>query len=153
MRRIANAAGLLGACLVASTCLAQERIVPPPANSPLETTVKADGVDLGKPLAEPELQVLPIDLATALQLSGSRPIDVQLAQEGVRGASASLLQAQALWLPSITIGGDYYRHDGDIQDGLCWMLVRRIAGVHHGRSAVQQLGSVQLGAGADNDAI
>jgi outer membrane protein TolC len=116
MRRTASTAGFLGACLIASAGLAQERLVPPPANETPESAVKADGVDLGKPLAEPELQVLPIDLATALQLSGSRPIDVQLAQEGVRGATASLLQARALWLPSITIGGDYYRHDGDIQD-------------------------------------
>ncbi len=90
--------------------------MPPPPSATAESAAKADGVDLGKPLAEPELQVLPIDLATALQLSGSRPIDVQLAQEGVRGASASLLQARALWLPTITIGGDYYRHDGDLQD-------------------------------------
>jgi outer membrane protein TolC len=116
MRRIANAAGFLGACLFASACLAQERLVPPPPSATPESGVKADGVDLGKPLPEPELQVLPIDLATALQLSGSRPIDVQLARVGVRGATASLLQAHALWLPTITIGGDYYRHDGDIQD-------------------------------------
>ena len=60
--------------------------------------------------------MLRLDLPTALELSGSRPIDVQLAQERVRGAGAVLLQANALWLPSITIGGDYYRHDGAIQD-------------------------------------
>jgi len=39
-----------------------------------------------------------------------------LAQEGVRGAVSVLDQAKALWLPTITIGGGYYRHDGDIQD-------------------------------------
>ncbi len=37
-------------------------------------------------------------------------------RRGCAGAVASLAQANALWLPTITIGGDYYRHDGDIQD-------------------------------------
>jgi outer membrane protein TolC len=73
-------------------------------------------VQLQNPAPEPELHVLPINLATALQLAGSRPIDVQLAQERVRGAVSVLDQAKALWLPTVTFGGDYYRHDGEIQD-------------------------------------
>jgi outer membrane protein TolC len=103
---------LAGACLWAAPGLAQTQT----AAAPQTDQFQADGVQFAKPAGEPELRVLPIDLATALQFSGSRPIDVQLAHERVRGAGAALLQANALWLPSITIGGDYFRHDGDIQD-------------------------------------
>jgi outer membrane protein TolC len=116
MQRIGNAACFLGVWLLTSACFAQQPPVPAASVPTFESAPRADGVQFEKPPSEPELQVLPINLATALQLSGSRPIDVQLAQEGVRGAVASLDQAKALWLPTITIGGDYYRHDGDIQD-------------------------------------
>jgi outer membrane protein TolC len=116
MRRIEIAAALVGACLLASACFGQQVLAPRSGNAPSESGFRADGVPLAKPAGEPELAPLPIDLATALQLAGTRPIDVQLAREEVRGAVAALAQAHALWLPSVTIGGDYYRHDGDIQD-------------------------------------
>ena len=116
LRRFGQTAALVGASLWASTTVAQQppASVPPPTRPANE--FRADGVRLETPQGEPELRIVPIDLPGALQLSGSRPIDVQLAHERVRGAGAALLQANALWLPSITIGGDYYRHDGDIQD-------------------------------------
>jgi len=71
---------------------------------------------LESPNPEPCVQVLPINLPTALHLVGSRPIDVQLASERIRGALAGLDLAKAAWLPTVTIGGDYNRHDGPIQD-------------------------------------
>jgi outer membrane protein TolC len=114
--RFGQTAGLVGASLWASAAFAQQ---PPPFIPPAAAPAsefRADGVRLAKPEGEAELRILPIDLPTALELSGSRPIDVQLAHERVREARAVKLGANALWLPSITIGGDYYRHDGDIQD-------------------------------------
>ncbi len=81
-----------------------------------ETSADADGIHLETPPTEPDLQVLPINLSSALQLSSAAPIDVQLAAERVRAATALLEQANAVWLPTITIGGDYNRHDGPIQD-------------------------------------
>src|SRR5579872_7206048 len=120
LRRLGQTAAFVGASLWASTLAAEQPPPPAPAAAPAAVQpgneFRADGVPLSKPEGEPELRILPIDLATALQYSGSRPIDVQLAHERVRGAGAALLQANALWLPSITIGGDYFRHDGDIQD-------------------------------------
>jgi outer membrane protein TolC len=116
LRQLGQTAALVGAILWHAPARAQQ---PPTLVRQTSQTVgefRADGVRFAKPEGEPELRVLPIDLATALQLSGSRPIDVQLAHERVRGARAVELGANALWLPSITIGGDYYRHDGDIQD-------------------------------------
>jgi len=116
LRRFGQTAALVGAGLWVSPTLGQQPSgsVPPPTRPANE--FRADGVRLETPQGEPELRIVPIDLPGALQLSGSRPIDVQLAHERVRGAGAALLQANALWLPSITIGGDYYRHDGAIQD-------------------------------------
>jgi outer membrane protein TolC len=64
--------------------------------------------DQGKPL--------PINLPTALALSGANPIDVQLAGERLQAAAAALDRANVLWLPSISLGVDYFRHDGQIQD-------------------------------------
>lgn len=58
---------------------------------------------------------LPINLATALQLAGARPIDVAMAVERVRAAEAQWEQAHFLWLPTIYWGVDYSRHDGQIQ--------------------------------------
>jgi outer membrane protein TolC len=59
---------------------------------------------------------LPINLPTALQLAGVRPLDVALASERIRLAVAQLERAQVLWLPTILLGAEYYRHDGQIQD-------------------------------------
>jgi outer membrane protein TolC len=68
----------------------------------------------------PSVQVddrpLPINLPSALQLANVRAVDVAVATERIRVASALLDQAQVLWLPSITVGADYYHHDGPIQD-------------------------------------
>jgi outer membrane protein TolC len=59
---------------------------------------------------------LPINLPTALSLAGVRPLDIALASERVRVAAAQLQRANALWLPTIYLGVDYYRHDGQLQD-------------------------------------
>ena len=59
---------------------------------------------------------LPIDLPTALALTNARPIDVITAAERVKVAAAQLEQARALWLPSVTVGFDYNRHDGKLQN-------------------------------------
>jgi outer membrane protein TolC len=76
---------------------------PPPTPIPLPAPAAGD-----KPLL--------INLPTALYLSGVRPIDVALTSERVRLAAAELERAKALWLPTIYVGVDYFRHDGQIQD-------------------------------------
>src|SRR5262245_27264506 len=59
---------------------------------------------------------LPINLPTALRLAHASPLDVALAAERVRLATAALQRARVLWLPSLQVGVDYFRHDGQIQD-------------------------------------
>jgi outer membrane protein TolC len=68
------------------------------------------------PATAPEERPLPINLPTALQLANVRAVDVAAAAERIQAAAAALEQAQVLWLPTITVGGDYYRHDGRNQD-------------------------------------
>src|SRR5262249_21775739 len=42
--------------------------------------------------------------------------DISLASERIRLAAAQLDRAQVLWLPTVYVGADYFRHDGQIQD-------------------------------------
>jgi outer membrane protein TolC len=72
---------------------------------PLSTPAPADG---DKPFS--------INLPTALQLAGVRPIDIDLASERIRLAAAQLDRADVLWLPTIYLGVEYSRHDGQIQE-------------------------------------
>ena len=57
----------------------------------------------------------PIDLASALKLAGVRDLDVAIARERVIIALAELDQAKALWLPSLFLGPQWNRHDGQAQ--------------------------------------
>jgi outer membrane protein TolC len=59
---------------------------------------------------------LPINLPAALRLAGVRPLDVAVASQRIELAAAQLRQAQASWLPTVYLGTDYFRHDGQIQD-------------------------------------
>jgi outer membrane protein TolC len=76
------------------------------------------GVAQGQEVAPPPAgeKALPINLAAALQLANARSLDVALAQERVQLAAALYERAHVLWLPTIQFGGDYFRHDGRIQD-------------------------------------
>jgi outer membrane protein TolC len=57
-------------------------------------------------------QVMPINLPTALQLADARPIIIAAAQASLQIAVAEWKRTQVLWLPNLTIGGTWYRHDG-----------------------------------------
>jgi outer membrane protein TolC len=59
---------------------------------------------------------LPINLPTALKLANAQAVDVVAAAERERIAAAVLYQARVEWLPTVTLGGDYNRHDGAIQN-------------------------------------
>jgi outer membrane protein TolC len=86
----------------------------PPAPLPIPG---AAGV--GLPVGGMDAQVpvgLSINLATALQLAGVRPLDIEAALVQIQQALAEQLQARALWIPSINGGVDYFRHDGVAQN-------------------------------------
>src|SRR5262249_1487064 len=67
------------------------------------------------PLADAR-RPLPINLATAMQLAGTQPIDVQVASRQVGIAAAQYDRARYVWLPSVLGGIDYFRHDGIAQN-------------------------------------
>jgi outer membrane protein TolC len=63
-------------------------------------------------MSVPTPKGLPVNLATALQLAGVRPLDIAAATAQVQQAVALHLQAKVLWIPSLNAGVDYFRHDG-----------------------------------------
>ncbi len=68
------------------------------------------------PMAVPDEKPLPINLPTALRLAGANPLDISLAGERLQAADAQLKRANVMWLPTVQMGIDYFRHDGRIQD-------------------------------------
>lgn len=68
------------------------------------------------PATVPDAKPYPINLPTALQLAGVNPLDIIVATERLRVATAQLDRARVLWLPNLNVGANYFRHDGRIQD-------------------------------------
>jgi outer membrane protein TolC len=89
----------------------QEFVAPP-----LRVQVAPETPPAAAPAVAPGDRPLPINLPTALQLANVRPIDVAVASQRIQAAAAELEQARVLWLPTVYLGTDYFRHDGQIQD-------------------------------------
>lgn len=107
------------------------------ADSPLPSSAQTEAfrVRLGAPVAQPPENLnppkpiplplpgvpaadrpLPINLPTALRLAQVEPLDIAIAAQRLEIAAAQLQRANRLWLPTLLIGGDYFRHDGQLQD-------------------------------------
>jgi outer membrane protein TolC len=86
-----------------------------PSGLPLRISSGPAPVPVMTPVPDAVDKPLPINLPTALQLANVRPIDIAVASARIRIAAAQLDRARATWLPTILVGGDYYRHDGQIQ--------------------------------------
>lgn len=69
---------------------------------------------VGTPLV-PGQVIQPIDLPGALRLAGAQDLDIAIARERVSQALGELQQARVLWLPSLYIGPNWIRHDGQLQ--------------------------------------
>ena len=92
-------------------CTMAAALAPPTPMVPADTPKLPDA-----PASQPDDRPMPINLPTALQLANVRAVDIAAAAERIRVAAAVLEGAQVLWLPTVTIGGDYNRHDGRNQD-------------------------------------
>jgi outer membrane protein TolC len=86
-----------------------------PAPPPESASSERDGLS-AVPLLPPDAKPFPINLPTALKLADGSALDIALASERVQVAAGQLAAANALWLPSLYIGSDYFRHDGQLQD-------------------------------------
>lgn len=74
--------------------------------------------DEPKPTPAP-LQTIPtqpVQFVELLRLAQVAPLDIQRAAEQVRLAEAQFRRTQVQWYPTVFLGADYYRHDGQIQD-------------------------------------
>jgi outer membrane protein TolC len=91
----------------------QEPINYPPR---VHSSSEAPPVAVSPPASASGDKPLAINLPTALRLAGMRPIDIGLASERIKLACAELERAQVLWLPTINLGAEYSRHDGQIQE-------------------------------------
>jgi outer membrane protein TolC len=91
--------------------------LPPPANAAVPEPVA------GVPMAGPagtavpgfDLEVSPIDLASALRLAGVENPQIQIAQQRVVAALAARQLAAAQILPTINVGGNFDAHSGNLQ--------------------------------------
>lgn len=79
----------------------------------LQATASGDLAAVGQLV--PDQEIHPIDLAAALKLAGARDLDVAIARSRVAAAAADVRHARALWLPSMFIGPNWIRHDGQAQ--------------------------------------
>ena len=84
-----------------------------PIPNPTPSPARPDD-NLGMPLV-PDQPIQPIDLAGALRLAGANDLDIAIARERVAQSVAELQQARVLWLPSLYIGPNWIRHDGQAQ--------------------------------------
>ncbi len=82
-----------------------------PANQP-QTASDLQTAELKPAPLEASDFGFPINLATALRLSDARPLVVATAQASVWVAEAQLTRAKVIWVPTMTFGADYIRHDG-----------------------------------------
>jgi outer membrane protein TolC len=97
---------------------------PPPIPRPAVTAAKivpnktapTSPVAAADSKGDPDEEVMPIDLATALRLASVGNPTINRARESVAAAYARLDQAQVLWLPDLRAGPAYQRHDGQIQN-------------------------------------
>lgn len=87
--------------------------VPVPAVAPPAPATDSDD-QLGSPLV-PGQTIQPIDLPDALRLAGARDLDIAIARERVLQSIAELQQARVQWLPSLYLGPNWIRHDGQVQ--------------------------------------
>ena len=83
------------------------QFVPPDENA---ATAAASVAPAGQP------PVVPLDLSSALAMTGGRNPQIAFAQARIRESLAQLQAAEVLWLPTIRAGANFNKHEGKIQD-------------------------------------
>ena len=107
------AVALLGFALLSGLSLAQTPIPQTPVvRDAVPTLPQLTAFPDAAPATMLGANILPINLATAMQLAGGNPIDVQIAMRQVELSAKQYDRAKLLWLPNIMVGTDYFRHDG-----------------------------------------
>jgi outer membrane protein TolC len=110
----ATTSGVLIALTVASLFAAARPVQAQATLGPPQMVTPAPPVAWSPPPVR--ATTLPINLPTALKLVNARALDVAIASQRIQQASAQFDQAKYAWLPTITMGADYMRHDGRFQE-------------------------------------
>jgi outer membrane protein TolC len=97
-----------------------DKKTPAPKDEDLPSPQRVDNdskwATLPSPALEAGEEALPINLPAALQLADVRSLDINIAVQQLRIASADLIAANVLWLPTLAIGGDWQYHSGPTQN-------------------------------------
>jgi outer membrane protein TolC len=118
-RRLAGCLLFSGASVTA--CLGQEQPAPQARPAP-QAAAAPEGADpaathfSAADIFSPGVEVMPIDLPTALRIADAGNPTIGLARTRVEEAYQVLRQAQLLWIPNLDAGPGYLRHDGEIQN-------------------------------------
>ena len=102
---------LMAGLLASAIAFSEDRFTPPPPPSSADNHKDQIQVDI-VPQSESESV---IDLGTALRLAETQNPRMALAREIVHEAMAQHQEARALWLPTLTAGGNYHLHTGVLQ--------------------------------------
>lgn len=97
-----------------------DKVLPPAGPLPMHPP-RQSSVNLPSPVLESTDLPLPINLAAAMRLADARPLVVAAAQASAWQAEAQLAYAKVLWIPTLNLGVDYYRHEGlgpDLNHGI-----------------------------------
>jgi outer membrane protein TolC len=97
-----------------------------PAPARLSAPALAESNDpTGLKSAKPDVtdRPLPINLATALRLADARPVIIEAARAAIETEYGLYEQARVLWLPTVSFGVDYQRHDGGQENVLTGQLI------------------------------
>ena len=119
MKRFAWRSTLFGLLMLQAVAQGQSNppsLRPPAELAPIPTLAFPAPSKGSRPAKEDLPRPLPINLAIAMQLAGTRPIDVNVAARQVEIAALQYDKSRYLLLPNVDIGGDYFRHDGTVQN-------------------------------------
>lgn len=92
-----------------------ELLPPLPDSIPLRVDPGRPGSGTSSGPLIPGQLIEPIDLVSTMRLVGARDLDIAIAKERVCQSLAELEQARVLWLPSLYLGPNWIRHDGQAQ--------------------------------------
>ncbi len=123
-RLTALGAALLAAVLagVLAGCAADRPALAPAAGAPAVARASAQAAEpvpppqLLPPVPPPPPRLVPIGLDTAFRLAEDQNTQVRIARARLGEALAGRDIADKAWLPQVSVGPSYYRHEGGIQD-------------------------------------
>ncbi|MHB1424256.1 MAG: TolC family protein [Gemmataceae bacterium] len=84
----------------------------------VDRTLPSPAAGMDTPALPPPEKVQPVSLAAALYQAGVANPVIAIAQQAIRVSQAQLLQARALLLPDLNVGGSYDLHNGPLQGSI-----------------------------------